>query len=260
MLRIHSAQDDGIKKEFCRDLRKDDSTRVDGKMATASAGAITTTGIIKRIDDPGRGRTITSMSILVAILAAGESRRMGRAKLCLPWGQTTILGHLLDQWREAGAEKILIVHGPGETPVTRELDRLGIPPKQRATTIAPERGMMGSVVTAATHALSDTSLTHLVIALGDQPHLQTQTLRELLHACNDGPDQIVRVLFQNKPGHPLALPALLLRDLSTTPCATLRDFLRLKEIPVHDLTTPDSGVLLDVDTPDDYARAHRERT
>src|SRR5450631_2209352 len=104
------------------------------------------------------------MSILVAILAAGESRRMGRPKLCLPWGKTTILGHILHRWREAGAEKIVVVHGPGETPVTLELDRLGIPPDQRIATLAPERGMMGSVVTAAHLALRDASLTHLVIA------------------------------------------------------------------------------------------------
>jgi molybdenum cofactor cytidylyltransferase len=197
------------------------------------------------------------MSVLVAILAAGESRRMGKPKLCLPWGKTTILGHILDQWREAGAEKIVVVHGPGETPVTLELDRLGVPSDQRAATLAPERGMMGSVVTAARHALSDLSLTHLVVAPGDQPHLRTETLREILRACETAPGKIVRVVFQDKPGHPLALPANVLRELSTTSSETLRDFLRLKEIAVCDLTSRDSGVLLDVDTPDDYARASR---
>jgi molybdenum cofactor cytidylyltransferase len=197
------------------------------------------------------------MSVLIAILAAGESRRMGKPKLCLPWGKTTILGHILAQWREAGAEKIVVVHGPGETPVTLELDRLGFPSDQRAATLAPERGMMGSVVTAARRALPDVSLTHLVIAPGDQPHLRTATLREILRACETAPGKIVRVVFQDKPGHPLALPTNVLAELSVTPSETLRDFLRLKEIAVCDLTSRDSGVLLDVDTPDDYARATR---
>jgi molybdenum cofactor cytidylyltransferase len=193
--------------------------------------------------------------VLVAILAAGESKRMGRPKLCLPWGQTTILGHILAQWREAGAEKIVVVHGPGETAVTLELDRLGIPSAERAATLAPERGMMGSVITAARLALRDVSLTHLVIALGDQPQLQTETLRELLRACATTPGKIIRVVFQDKPGHPLALPANVLPELNVTSFETLRDFLRLKEIPACDLTSNDSGVLLDMDTPDDYARA-----
>lgn len=197
------------------------------------------------------------MNVIVAILAAGESRRMGQPKLCLPWGETTILGHLLDQWRKAGADKILVVHGPGETPVARELDRLGFPSTQRSVNIAMNRGMMGSVVTATRMALHDTSLTHLVIALGDQPNLQTETLRELLHLCANSPGKLIRVVHENKAGHPLALPAHALAELSTTSCETLRDFLRLKEMPVSDLTTDDSGVLLDVDTPGDYARATR---
>src|ERR1700683_1846618 len=67
-------------------------------------------------------RSPARMSVLVAILAAGESIRMGRPKLCLPWGRTTVLGHILDQWREAGAEKIVVVHAPGEGPVTRDVD------------------------------------------------------------------------------------------------------------------------------------------
>jgi len=197
------------------------------------------------------------MSVLVALLAAGESRRMGQPKLCLPWGSTTILGHLLAQWREAGADKIVVVHGPGETPVSLELNRLGIPTGQRAATVAMERGMMGSVVTAARLAVQDTTLTHLVIALGDQPQVRTETLRNLLRACQTAPGRIVRVVFQGKPGHPVALPANVLSELSETSSETLRDFLRLKEIPGCDLTVDDSGVLLDVDTPDDYARASR---
>jgi CTP:molybdopterin cytidylyltransferase MocA len=197
------------------------------------------------------------MSILIAILAAGESKRMGTPKLCLPWGQTTILGHLLAQWREAGADKILVVHGPGETPVTRELDRLDFPSAQRAATVAFDRGMMGSVVTAARRALEDAALTHLVIAPGDQPQVRAETLRELLQACASAPGKIVRVVFEGKPGHPLALPAAVLPELSATSTETLRDFLRLKNIPACDLTSRDSGVLLDLDTPTDYARASR---
>jgi molybdenum cofactor cytidylyltransferase len=195
---------------------------------------------------------------LIAILAAGDSLRMGQPKLCLPWKDTTVLGHLLTQWREAGAEKILVIYPQCESsPVVQELDRLKIPSDQRAATIAPERGMMGSVVTAAGLAARDSSLTHLIIALGDQPHLQTETLAQLLRQCANSPGKIVRVVHNGKAGHPLALPAILFDDLSKTSSATLRDFLGLQNIPVADLTTNDSGILLDMDTPDDYAHVSR---
>ena len=197
-------------------------------------------------------------STLIAILAAGESLRMGSPKLCLPWKKTTVLGHLLTQWTEAGAEKIVVIHPQDpQSAVVQELDRLQIQSTQRAATIAPERGMMGSVVTAAGLAAQDPSLTHLIIALGDQPHIHTETLRKLLLACAITPGKIVRVLFDGKPGHPLALPATVLRDLTTTSCATLRDFLGQQQIPVSDLTCDDSGVLVDMDTPDEYLKASR---
>ncbi len=195
-------------------------------------------------------------SVLIAILAAGESRRMGAPKLCLPWKGTTVLGHLLTQWREAGADKILVIHSPDpQAPVVAELDRLGVAASERTPTLAFERGMMGSVVTAAGRATQDPGLTHLVIALGDQPHLRPETLRAFLDLCGVSPGKVVRVAFEGKSGHPLALPADLLRELSETSCATLSTFLGLQTRAVVDLTCQDSGVLLDIDTPDDYAHA-----
>jgi len=195
---------------------------------------------------------------LVAILAAGESRRMGQPKLCMRWGKTSILGYLIEQWREAGAGKILVIHAQEkDAPVVVELDRLGIPPEQRIPTGAPERGMMGSVITAARQVTNDPSLIHLIIALGDQPHLQTETLRKVLHTVEVNPEKIVRTVFENKPGHPLALPASLVAELADTTSATLRDFISLHLERVLDLTCSDSGVLLDIDTPDDYAQVSR---
>ena len=196
------------------------------------------------------------MPVLVAILAAGESRRMGAPKLCLPWGQTTVLGHLVAQWRIAGADHLLVVHPQApDAPVVQELNRLNLSADERVSTTAPERGMMGSVVTAAGIASRNTSLSHLIISLGDQPHLRPETLQGIIEACHTSPGHLVRVICNGKPGHPLALPAPLLPELSQTSVTTLRDFLGLQKCPVTDLTCMDSGVLLDMDTPDDYARA-----
>ena len=197
-------------------------------------------------------------SVLVAILAAGESRRMGSPKLCLPWNGTTVLDHLLRQWHEAGAEKILVIH-PSEdsSPVVQELERLKIPTEMRAPTGAFERGMMGSVVTAAGRGLRDSEISHLIIALGDQPHLRRETLQRMLEVCGQHPEKIIRTVFQGKSGHPLALPASLLPDLASSDSASLRDFLDSSKSPACNLTCNDSGVLLDVDTPADYQEMRR---
>ena len=49
----------------------------------------------------------------VVILGAGASSRMGRPKLLLPWGDTSIIGHLIEQWRALAAAQIAVVRRPG---------------------------------------------------------------------------------------------------------------------------------------------------
>ena len=44
-------------------------------------------------------------AIGVIILGAGASSRMGRPKLLLPWGDTSVIGHLIRQWQALGAAK-----------------------------------------------------------------------------------------------------------------------------------------------------------
>src|SRR5512144_1165841 len=51
--------------------------------------------------------------ITAIILAAGESRRMGRPKMLLPWGGSTVLQTVIAAFRTAGTEEILVVTGAG---------------------------------------------------------------------------------------------------------------------------------------------------
>src|ERR1700690_4241261 len=84
----------------------------------------------------------------VVILGAGASSRMGTPKLLLPWGGTTVIGHLLREWRELGAAQIGIVRGGQDPPLTAELDRLGFPLADRIENPQPERGMFSSILCA----------------------------------------------------------------------------------------------------------------
>jgi len=49
------------------------------------------------------------MSFAALILAAGASSRMGKPKLLLPWGKTSVIGHLIEQWRAVEASQIAVV-------------------------------------------------------------------------------------------------------------------------------------------------------
>jgi molybdenum cofactor cytidylyltransferase len=84
----------------------------------------------------------------VILLGAGASTRMGRPKLLLPWGGTTVLGHLIAQWRALQAGQITVVCA-ADGPVPAELDRLAFAAENRIVNPHPEQGMFSSIQCAA---------------------------------------------------------------------------------------------------------------
>src|SRR5437867_7882275 len=118
----------------------------------------------------------------VAILAAGRSSRMGRPKMLLPWQATTVLGHQIDLWNQAGAAQIALVVAADDAAMVSELERLGFAGKKRIVNPEPDRGMFSSIQCAASWTGWEGRLSHIAIALGDQPHLRLATLRLLLES------------------------------------------------------------------------------
>src|ERR1039457_300895 len=131
-----------------------------------------------------------AFSVAAVILGAGRSARMGQPKLLLPWGGTTVLGHLIEQWQALGAKQIAVVCAPGDLAVRTELDRLGLPEANRIYNPAPARGMFSSIQCAARWPGWQEGLTHWAIVLGDQPHLKLQTLQRVVDLSAARPDLV----------------------------------------------------------------------
>src|SRR5439155_8711804 len=85
----------------------------------------------------------------VVILAAGASTRMGTCKLLLPWGEKTILTHLLDQWRSTGAAQIAPVIDPSNQPLRKALTHAGLSPSDWIENPLPQPGMFSSLQEAS---------------------------------------------------------------------------------------------------------------
>ncbi len=189
------------------------------------------------------------------ILAAGASSRMGRPKLLLPWRETTVIGHLLVQWRELGAAQIAVVLRPGDAALAAELDRLHFPAADRIANPQPERGMFSSIVCAANWTGWRRELSGWALVLGDQPHLQSETLRVLLKGFARNADAICQPAFAGHGAHPVILPRDLFAALPATPAATLKDFLKQVSGRRVQYVVNDPGLTLDLDTPEDYKQA-----
>lgn len=189
----------------------------------------------------------------VIILAAGRSRRMGRPKLLLPWGQTSILGHLIGQWRTTGARQIAVVVAAEDQLIGNELDRLSLSRENRILNPEPERGMFSSIICAAQWAGWSDCLTHWVIVLGDQPHLRQETLGKLVDFASKHPGEICQPSFKQRLRHPVVLPKPAFLDLTATQASTLKEFLAHYE--TMNCPSEDPGLDLDIDQPADYAHS-----
>jgi len=190
----------------------------------------------------------------VVILGAGASARMGRPKLLLPWRGTTVIGQLLAQWREIGAAQITVVLRANDPALAAELDRLDFSQSDRIENPQPELGMFSSIVCAANWTGWRSEILNWVLVLGDQPHLQPATLRQLLEFAALNQEAICQPAFGGRMRHPVMLPRQTFAELKTTGAATLKEFLKLAAAPRVQCSVADAGLSLDMDTPEDYKR------
>lgn len=190
----------------------------------------------------------------VILLGAGASARMGEPKLLLPWRNTTVIGHLIAQWQKLGAQQITVVLRANDLALAAELDRLSFSRTNRIENPQPERGMFSSIVCAANWNGWQPEISRWAIVLGDQPHLHLEMLRRVLEFSAQYPNAICQPMFGGHARHPVILTSPALVELKNTNAATLKEFLKLTALPRVQCAVIDSGVSLDMDTPEDYKR------
>ena len=180
---------------------------------------------------------------------------MGQPKPLLPWGDGTILEHLIEQWLSVGALQVAVVVAADNSAVAEVVRRGG-----RATCITnpdPDRGMFSSVRCAAEWGDWNPALTHWTISLGDQPHLRKTTLSELIEAVRTDAEAIWQPSYQARRRHPVVLPESAFHALRQTGATDLRSFLESSSILRKTMDVDDPGLEIDIDTPEDYVRAKK---
>ncbi|HYG64534.1 MAG TPA: nucleotidyltransferase family protein [Thermoanaerobaculia bacterium] len=199
----------------------------------------------------------------VAVLpAAGASRRMGRPKLLLPVGDTTLVGAVAASLRRAAVSPIVLVTAPDANGgALRDWARgAGIEGLRVAVNPAPERGMLSTIREgiAALGGAADLAERGeiLLVTPADLPGLRPESVRQLLHfmVTADGTALAVPV-HRGRRGHPLAIAPFLIPEIGELdPDVGLRQLLDRHADEVIEVEMDDPGVVEDVDTPEDYAR------
>lgn len=193
-------------------------------------------------------------NVAAIILAAGLSRRMGQPKMLLPWGDTTVLGRVVDTFAAAGVGELVIVTGGAQQAVEAEAQRLAHDfPLRWVHNPRFEHGEMTSSLQTGLAALGGQCQAALV-ALGDQPQLSLSAVQKVIEAFDTSSASLIVPSYNLSRGHPW----LLRRELWGLILAlkadqTLRDFLNTHAAGILYVDT-DATVLKDLDTPEDYRR------
>jgi molybdenum cofactor cytidylyltransferase len=187
-------------------------------------------------------------SVAAILLAAGASRRMGTCKQLLLLEGKTVLARCLETLLHGGIKEVVVVV---VAPTGDEVRRVAAGYPVRVVRNAEPDGDMAASICTGRDALSPT-VSGVVIALCDYPLVRAETIARLTEAHRQAPDAIIVPCHDGHRGHPPLLPRRLLDALQKP--LTLRDLLRDQKELVHHLELPDDGVLIDMDTPEDYHR------
>jgi len=193
--------------------------------------------------------------VTAIVLAAGLSRRMGRFKLLLPWGERTVIGQVVATLQEAGVPEIVVVTGHHAADVAAALADT---PARVVFNPDYATGEMLSSIRAGLQNLTGDStskdLKAALLCLGDQPQMEAATVRAVVAAGEGtGWQCIVIPSYHMKAGHPILLPRFVWPEVLAA-ADTLRAVLAAHRPHIHYLTVDTATVLADLDTPEDYAR------
>ena len=184
------------------------------------------------------------------VLAAGGSSRLGQPKQLLPYGEATLLDHVLDTARACRFDQLVCVIGGGAGEIRGTVGFDGVVVVEN-----PEFGEGCSSSIAAALGAVDERCDVLVLMLGDQPGVTAESVEKLLAGRGDAP--IAACAYADGRGHPLAFGRRLFPELESLHGDKAvwklldRHAAQAADVPV------DGPIPRDIDTWDDYAQIAR---
>ena len=186
--------------------------------------------------------------ISAIVLAAGESNRMGQPKQLMHIGESTILEQAIDNLMDSIVDETIVVLGHEAEEVRKAIAtrpvRIAVNPDYR-------QGMSTSIITGLN--LIDLRTQAVMIVLGDQPFVDSQTINNLVKEFVSGDKGIAVPVYQGKRGHPVIFNIGYKDEL-----LNLKGDIGGREIvaryseDVFEVAVDCEGVCIDIDTVENY--------
>jgi molybdenum cofactor cytidylyltransferase len=189
--------------------------------------------------------------IAAIVLAAGKSERMGTPKALLPLRGRTFLDNILEAISQSSVQRTVVVVGHHKAEIEGHVSP-GTPVIYNPDY---EQGMITSLQ-AGIRALPHEA-TAALLFLVDHPLVQHDTIELLIK--NVAPGRIILPTFKGRRGHPVLFAADILQEiLSLTTSQGANIVVRKDPTRVVEVSVDFPGILVDVDTPEDFRKLQNE--
>lgn len=184
--------------------------------------------------------------------AAGHSTRMGCSKLLLPLGDRTLLEHVIATLWSGGVGHVLVVTSSHVPELSERVVAAGAEVVVLTEPTADMRSTVERGLDWLESRFNPSPLNRWLLTPGDHPAIDVTVVQQLL--AESSKDAIVIPTCAGRRGHPTRFTWSHVAAIRALPRgdginAFLRDYPNVVELPVAD-----PGILVDVDTPADYAK------
>jgi CTP:molybdopterin cytidylyltransferase MocA len=190
------------------------------------------------------------------VLAAGHADRMGSNKLTLPLGSGTVVGRVVATALAACDRVIVVIGQQGQgTKTTVEETARSLDAEGRFEVVegVPYDPGMFISVQAGLRRVRGASV--VLIFPGDIPLVLLETAIAVRDAISEGQVDVAVPSCGGRRGHPVAISGRCVPELlSMSERSTLRQFMTVHASTTKLVPVDDRGMLLDIDTPEEYGR------
>jgi len=194
------------------------------------------------------------------LLAAGLSTRMGEPKQLLPFADSTIVETVIDNMLDAKFNEVIVVVGH----CAEQIQEL-IADRAVRTVFNPDyhKGMLSSVQ-AGIRSLKIADIKKarnaFSLMLVDQPFITSTLIDKVIDAYAQTEKGIVLPSYNFRRGHPVIFNYKYAKTILTLgeECGGVRSIFKSYSEDIYYVNVDTDDVLLDIDEPNEYARALRE--
>ena len=192
--------------------------------------------------------------IIGIILSAGESKRMGKPKQLLPWGNSVILQQVIDNASASRLGMILLILGSQADEIS---GKIKLSSKTRIVVNRDfKEGMSSSVKCGVKNAPEKTEA--YMLLLGDQPFVGPDIINQLIACYQKSKHGIIIPVYNGKRGHPVILDTKYKQELLAIGDGGAKVVVDNHVRDIVEVVVESPEILTDIDTPQDYRKAIRE--